>query len=342
MKSLGLALVALMLLASACGGSNDAESQEVADSESQSTEPQSTDNASVEVGDDATDESTGTAGGENDGRTAAESVGFPVEVDTAVGGVVIKARPERIVSLSPTATEILFAIGAGDRVVAVDRGSDHPPEAPQGTLDGFAPDLESLLELDADLVVTSGLPVAVAEGLDAADVALIVQPGAASFDDMFDQISQLGQAVGSEAEAAATATELRAGIDDVLASIPTGGRQVRVFHEIDDSFYTATSASFVGQVYAAMGFENVADPFDDGTGFPLVEADGIIAADPTLIVFTGRVGLSADDVAARPGWGGVTAVREGNIVEVDADIALRWGPRIVEFMQAVAQAIGAA
>ncbi len=264
---------------------------------------------------------------------------FPREVETAAGTVLIEARPDSIVSLSPTATEMLFAIDAGEQVAAVDLYSNYPPEAPEGTLDGFVPDLEAILADRPDLVVASGLPEDVAAGLGDSGVVVMLMPAAESFADTFDQIAQLGEATGRIDEAAALNAEIRAEIDDVLADLPKTDTPVRVFHEIDDSFYTATSASFIGQVYQTMGFVNIADPLDDGTGFPLIDGESILAADPSLIVFTSQAPYTAEEIAARPGWSGITAVARGNIVQVDADIASRWGPRIVEFMRAIADVV---
>ncbi len=260
---------------------------------------------------------------------------FPVTIDSAVGEVVIEQAPTTIVSLSPTATEMAFAIGAGAQIAAVDTYSNYPPEAPEGTLDGFAPDLEAILALSPDLVLTSGLPEDVSAGLTGAGVPVLVLPAAASFDDTYDQIGQLGIATGQIDGAAEANAALRSGIEEILADLPESDEPVKVFHEIDDSFYTATSNSFIGQVYATLGLENIADPLDDGSGFPLVDGESIIAADPGLIVFTSQASYSADDIVARPGWESISAVTDGRVVQVDADIASRWGPRIVEFMQAI-------
>ncbi len=316
-------LTTLALLASACSSDDDVAARDP-------EPPSSADPASEDTGETGSDDADGAA------DDAVSDGQYPMEVETSSGTITIEQRPDNIVSLSPTATEILFAIGAGDRVVAVDLFSNYPEEAPEGTLDGFSPDLEAILATAPDLVVASGLPEDVAAGLTGAGVAVMFQPAAASLDDVHDQVAQLGEATGEVDGAAAVNADIRRGVDAVVASLPEQTAPVRVFHEIDDSFYTATSDSFIGQVYAEMGFENIADPLDDGSGFPLVDGESIIAADPSLIVFTDQVGYSADDIAARPGWDGITAVAEGNIVQVDGDIASRWGPRIVDFMEAIA------
>ena len=344
-------LLALALVAAACG--DDAAGDEPGGDGATSADGAGDDPDGSGAGDDAGgDDDAGADNGAGGDETAddeprgaaddagpADAGGFPVEVDTAGGPVTIPAAPARIVSLSPTATEMLFAIGAGGEVVAVDQYSNHPPEAPPGTLDGFVPDLEAILANEPDLVVASSVPEDVAAGLVAGGVPLLLQPAAASFDDTYDQIAQLGEATGRLDEAASLNAEIRASIEAILGDLPERDEPVRVFHEIDDSFYTATSGSFIGQVYQTMGFDNIADPLDDGTGFPLIDGESVIAADPTLIVFTSQAPYDRDDIAARPGWNTVTAVVDDQIVQVDADIASRWGPRIVEFMEAIAAVV---
>lgn len=256
------------------------------------------------------------------------------EPDPIAAGV-----PDRIVSLSPTATEMLFAIGAGDQVVAVDLFSNYPDEAPDGTLDGFVPDLEAIVATEPELVVTQGLPEDVEAGLTELGIAVLTQPAAASIDDVYAQITELGDVTGQIDGAARTNAEIRAGVEDVLAGLPERDEPLTVFHEIDESFYTATSNTFIGQVYAAMGLQNIADAHDDGTGYPLIDGETIIAADPDVIVYTSQAPYDAEAIMARPGWDSISAVADGRVVEVDADIASRWGPRIVEFMEAIAESV---
>ena len=259
--------------------------------------------------------------------------------DEAAAAVASEEIPGRIVSLSPTATEMLYAIGAGEQVVAVDLYSNYPDEAPDGTLDGFVPDLEAIVATETDLVVTQGLPEDVESGLTALGITVLNQPPAAGIDDVYAQIADLGAVTGQIDGAADTNAEIRAGIEAVLSGLPERDEPLTVFHEIDESFYTATSNTFIGQVYTAMGFENIADAHDDGTGFPLIDGETIIAADPDVIVYTSQAPYDADVIAARPGWDSISAVANGRIVEVDADISSRWGPRIVQFMEAIAESV---
>lgn len=247
-------------------------------------------------------------------------------------------RPRRIVSLSPTATEILFAVGAGEQVVAVDAFSYYPPEAPVTDLSGWDPNVEAVLSYEPDLVVIANDANDLVAGMDSVGVEVHLSLAPADFEGGYASIAELGIAVGRVDEAAALVADLRAQIDAALAVAPDV--PVRVYHELDDTYFSVSSASFIGAVYSAMGAINVADEADtDGYGYPQLTEEYIVEADPELIVITDLVGYTAEDVAARPGWGEVSAVRNGNIVVVNADIASRWGPRLPQFIAAVAEAL---
>ncbi len=334
-------LMAMAMVASACG-SDDAEAGSDPDAPSSAdADAEESDDDAME--DDAEDGDAMEDDAEEDDameEDAMEETAFPVNVETSSGTVTVEAKPERIVSLSPTATEMLYAIGAGDQVAAVDLFSNYPAEAPEPSLDGYTPDLEAILGNEPDLVVATGLPEDITAALTENGVPVIFNPAAASFDDIYDQVAQLGEATGNIDGAATVNADIRGGIDAVLESLPETETPIRVFHELDDSFYSVTSNTFIGQVYQAMGFENVADPHDsEGGGYPLIDGETIIAGMPDVIVFTDQMSYNADDIAARPGWGETPAVANGAIVQVNADIASRWGPRIVEFMETIATAL---
>ncbi|MFV0259666.1 MAG: ABC transporter substrate-binding protein [Acidimicrobiales bacterium] len=267
---------------------------------------------------------------------------FPVQLDTPEGTVTIPAAPERIVSLSPTGTEMLFAIGAGDQVEAADSYSNYPPEAPTTDLSAFEPNLEAIAAYQPDLLVMSQADPVVVAGMDDIDVPVLILPAAQSLDDTYDQIALLGMATGHLNESAATNAQIRAGVEAAVADQPTPTEPVRVYHELDDTFFSASSASFIGQLYDLLGWENIADAADpDRTGYPQLQAEEILGADPTVIVFTDAYGYTAADIAARPGWDQLTAVETGSVIEVDADIASRWGPRVVELLDAVTAGVSA-
>ena len=252
--------------------------------------------------------------------------------------------PASIVSLSATATEILFAIGAGDQVVAVDSFSNYPSEAPTTDLSAFEPNLEAIVAYDPDLVVISYDPGELVAGLEAVGIPTIVQFTATSLDDVYSQVADLGVATGQIDGAAEVNDQIRAGIEKAVAEAPATETPVRIYHELDDTFYSATSSTFIGQMYELLGMTNVADVMDaDGSnfGYPQLSPEYLIEADPQMIVITDLVGYDADDVAARPGWTVLSAVKSGNIVQIDADIASRWGPRVVEFVEQISAALAA-
>ena len=240
-----------------------------------------------------------------------------------------------IVSLSPTATEILFAIGAGDLVVAVDSMSNYPADAPVTDLSGFTPNVEAIAAYNPDLVVLSYDPGDLVAGLGALGITTVMQGSASSIDDTYAQITELGGLTGHSEDAAVVNAGIRADLAD-LAGDP-GGAGMTYFHEIDNTLYTATSSTFVGQLYALLGLENIADPADEaGFGWPQLSGEFILEADPDIIFLTDAAwGESAETVAARPGWDLLTAVREGHVVAVDQDTSGRWGPRVVDFIESV-------
>jgi iron complex transport system substrate-binding protein len=265
---------------------------------------------------------------------------FPVEVGADNGTVTLDERPERIVSLSPTATEILFAVGAGSQVVAVDDQSNFPAEAPMTELSGFTPNVEAIVGFSPDLVVLSDDGGVVA-GLEALDVPAVVFGSAETLDDTYRQIEVLGAATGNVGDAAGVVASMQAEIDDLVASVPERPAPLSYYHELDDTFYSATSSTFIGQIYSLAGLENIADAAEgDGGPFPQLSAEYIISADPDLVFLadTKCCGQSAETVAARPGWDQMTAIRTGAVHELDDDIASRWGPRVVEFLEVVIDA----
>jgi iron complex transport system substrate-binding protein len=270
--------------------------------------------------------------------------GFPVTVAAYGVELTVPTRPERIVSLSPASTEGLFAVGAGARVIAVDEYSDYPAEAPTTTLSGFTPNLEAIIAYGPDLVIVSYDPGDLVAALEATGVPVLILPAAVTLEDVFVQLELLGAVTGQDDDAAALVASLRARIDAVVAGLPSLSRPLTYFHELDDTLYTVTSKTFVGAVYELLGLENIADAADpDGTsfGYPQLSAEFLLDADPDLILLadTRCCGQSVTTLAARPGFDGLRAVQQGNVIELDDDVASRWGPRIVDFLEQVAAAV---
>jgi iron complex transport system substrate-binding protein len=268
---------------------------------------------------------------------------FPVTVTSDGVETTIEARPEAIVSLSPTATEMLFAIGAGDQVAAVDDFSNFPAEAPTTDLSGFDPNVEAIIAEEPDLVILSGDRNDVVAGLAAVDVPAIVVPAATTIDDTYAQIELLGAATGHVGDAAELVGRMQADIEELVAQVPERDEPLTYYHELDDTLFSVTSDTFIGEIYALAGLENVADAADpngEAGGYPQLSAELLVEADPDFIFLadTKCCAQDAETVAARPGFADLQAVRNGNVVELDDDIASRWGPRIVDFLRAVVEA----
>lgn len=265
---------------------------------------------------------------------------FPVTVEGTNGSVTIDEEPTRIVSLSPTATEDLFAIGAGEQVIAVDDQSNFPAEAPTTELSGFEPNVEAIAGYEPDLVVYATEVGDLGSSLKGLGITALQLDAAVTLDDAFEQIEQLGLATGLVEEADALVEELRTEIDQIVATAePASG--VSFYHELDDTFYSVTSKTFIGQLYAMLGLENIADTVGAGSGgYPQLSAEYIIEADPDLIFLadTKCCGQSAATVAERPGWDRIAAVSDGGVVPLDDDVASRWGPRVVDLLQQIADA----
>jgi iron complex transport system substrate-binding protein len=272
------------------------------------------------------------------GSVSASPAAFPV----TVGGVTLATRPARIVSLSPTATETLFAIGAGPQVIAVDDQSNYPADAPRTKLSGFQPNVEAIAGYQPDLVVISFDPGGLIKSLKSLAISTLMQPAAANLHDTYDQIDQLGQATGQITDAAALVSQMRSKIAAIVASVPVPAHPITVYHELDDTYYSASSKTFVGRVYRAFGLENIADGAPARAGaYPQLSSEYIVSADPDLIVLADATccGQSAATVRARPGWSSISALNDDGVVAADDDIVSRWGPRVVDFYRLIAHAV---
>jgi cobalamin transport system substrate-binding protein len=258
----------------------------------------------------------------------------------AVSAPADAAAPRRIVSLSPSATETLYAIGAGRQIVAVDELSDYPRRAPRTKLSGYTPNVEAIAAYRPDLVVLvfdSGDAVA---GLRRLGIRTIVQPAPVNLEQAYRRIRLLGGVTGHSKQAGALVRRMRTSIARALASVPK--RPLSIYHELTPDYYSATSRTFIGRIYTLFGLRNIADAAPgSASGYPQLSGEYIIAANPSLIVLAdGKCcGQSRATVASRPGWSSIAAVRNRSIFAIDDSVASRWGPRIVNLVRAVATAL---
>ena len=270
----------------------------------------------------------------------AEAAPFPREVL----GTTIPSPPQRILSASATHSEILYALGAGDRIVAVDLFSDYPAAAAEKEqIDAFNLNVEAVAAFDPDLVILSFDPGDAVAGLEALGIPTLLFPTApATLEDAYAEWAAVGAAVGADPEAAELISTAEAEIEEMLARIPTGGTPPTYYHELGEDLYSITSDTFIGSIYALAGLQNVADPADDaGFGYPQLSAEYLLTADPDFIFLADTVccGQSVATLAARPGWETLTAVATGRVVELDDSLASRWGPRITEFLELVVSSV---
>ncbi|RJL21423.1 ABC transporter substrate-binding protein [Bailinhaonella thermotolerans] len=269
---------------------------------------------------------------------------FPVTVKGGDGDVTVPAKPVRIVSLSPTATETLYAVGAGEQVVAVDDQSDFPAGAPKTKLSGFKPNAEAVIGYKPDLVVLSNDTAGVAAALRKLKVPVLLQSPATKIDDVYTQITNLGTATGHADQAKTVVEGMKSQIAQAVeqAGQAKAAKELTYYHELSPDLYTVTSDTFVGQVYSLFGLKNIADGVDDKAGgYPKLSAEHAVKADPDLVFLADTVccGQNAETVARRTGWKDLSAVKKGLVIPVNDSLASRWGPRLPEFVKIVGDAV---
>ncbi len=277
--------------------------------------------------------------GDDAGKPAATGGAIPSQPTTAATGA---ASPQRIVSLSATATETLFAIGAGKQVVAVDDQSNYPPEAPKTDLSGYTPNIEAIAAKKPDLVVISTDTGGLKAKLEALKITVVRQDAVSTLDQAYAQIAELGKATGHDKEAATTVASMKASIDASLKKVKKPAVAVKVYYELDNTLYSVSSKSFIGALFTLVGLTNIADAADkDGTGYPQLNVEYVISQNPELVFLadTKCCGQNAKTLAARPGWADLKAVKAAGVIELDDDIASRWGPRTPLLLDAIATAV---
>ncbi len=246
--------------------------------------------------------------------------------------------PSTIVSLSPTGTEMLFAVGAGDQVVAVDDQSDFPADAPRTELSGYTPNFEAILAHDPDLVVLTDDNNDIVANLERVGVEVLQLPAAKNLDETYAQIEQVGEATGHEDEAEKLVASMRTEIEQIIRTVPLREVPLTYYHELDDAYYTVTDDTYIGQIYRLLGLRSIASGQD---GYPQLSAEFIIESDPEVIFLADSqcCGVTPQKVAARAGWGDLRAVTDKQIHVLDEDIASRWGPRVVDLVRDVARIV---
>ncbi len=254
-----------------------------------------------------------------------------------------KMAGERIVSLSATATEMLYALGAQDQIVAVDNYSNYPQEAADFAtkIDAFEPSVEAIAELDPTVVLLTYDPGDLQAQLEKLGIKVWIGAAAATLDDTYQQITELGDLTAQAEAAAALVDEMESEIEATITGMELPDAPVSYYYELDNTFYSVTSNTFVGQLMSRFMLQNVADTAEAGNDYPQLSAESIISSNPQMIFLadTKCCEQTAATVAARAGWDIIDAVANDNVVELDDDIASRWGPRVVDLVKVVADAV---
>ncbi|MFC0526838.1 ABC transporter substrate-binding protein [Phytohabitans kaempferiae] len=284
---------------------------------------------------------------ENEEPGAAGAADAPAAYPVTVGDITLDKRPEKIVSLSPSATEMLYAIGAGSQVTAVDDNSNYPPEAPKSELSGFQPNAEAIAAKAPDLVVLSNDTNKVVDQLTTLKIPVYVAASATTLDDTYKQLTDLGELTGHPDEAADTVRRMKDDIAKLVEGMPQRSTKLTYYYELDPTLYSVTSKTFIGALFSLAGLENIADPADaDGKkgGYPQLSPEALISANPDLIFLadTKCCQQSLETVKARTGWANITAVKNGDVIALDDDIASRWGPRVVDLVKSITDAVAKA
>jgi iron complex transport system substrate-binding protein len=273
--------------------------------------------------------------------SGAATSSFPTTVHAANGKVKIASRPTAIVSLSPTATEMLYAIGAGSQIKAVDSYSDYPSNAPRTQLSGNDPNVEAIAQYKPDLVIMSDEAPSVDRQVEALGIPVLSEPAAANLGQAYAQFDQIGQATGHVAPAKAEVSKIKSQIAHIVASVHKPAHPLTYYYELDQTYYSATSDTFIGGLFRLLGLHSIADSAKGAAaagGYPQLNGEFILKANPDYIVLADTLccAQSPSTVAARPGWSKMSAVKDGRVLSLNDDIASRWGPRVVVLLSQVA------
>jgi iron complex transport system substrate-binding protein len=294
----------------------------------------------------ASPSATGSASSTASAAASAAAAVFPVTVRASNGLVTISSRPARIVSLDPTATEDLYRVGAGSQVVAVDQDSDYPAGIPKTSLSGLTPNVEAIAKYNPSLVVASQNSNGLVSGMTKLGVPVLIEPAAATLNDAYAQIEQIGQATGHAAQAELVATSMQQEIAADVLKAGTAHRGETYYWELSaNPYYSVTSTTFIGQIVGLFGLKNIADAASkpaDG-GYPELSEEYIVTARPQLIFLSDNQaadgGQSPSAVAKRPGWSAIPAVKDHEVIGLNDDIASRWGPRLPQLVAQIAAAL---
>lgn len=267
---------------------------------------------------------------------------FPITLTDQMGReVTIEKLPERIISLAPSNTEILFTLGLEDRIVGVTDFCDYPEAAKsKEKIGGFSePNIEKIISLQPDLILATSMHQKAVEELEKLNVpSVVLDPK--DFEDVFTSIEIIGKATGVDDKAAAVVGDLKArvkDIDDKVAKL-TADERPKVYYEIWPSpITTAGPGTFVNDIIQRAGGENIAK--DAKKAYPQYSQEMIVAKNPDIIIFShhGSSNQSAEDILNRQGWESIEAIKNNKVFYLEENLVQRATPRLVDGLEQLAE-----
>jgi iron complex transport system substrate-binding protein len=269
---------------------------------------------------------------------------YPLTVKFGGFTTTIPKKPTKIISLSPSATEIFFALGAGSQILAVDSLSNFPTNAPISQISAFEPNVEAVIAKKPDLVLLSVESMKSSQTRDALmkfGIPVLMEKAPLTLKDVYAENTMLARVTDRQAAGLRLNASMAKSIKNIVAKADKSTK-VRIFHELDDTYYSVTSNTFIGKVYKEFGAINIADAASgaDSSGYPQLSAEYLVKSDPQVIFLAdAQYGVTADSVSKRAGWSQISAVKNNKIVELPADIPSRWGPRLVNFYRLIGNSL---
>jgi len=279
---------------------------------------------------------------------AATPTASPIVMTDGLGRTVTLAAPaQRVISLAPSNTEILYAVGAGSQVVGRDNFSNYPPEALElpglGDFMGFS--IEQIVALNPDLVLLAEIhPPELVKSLEDAGLTVFYLKNPLTMEEMYPMLITVGELTGHKAEAETLVTQLSVRVAAIQQKLANIEERPTVFYEIDGTDpskpWTTGNGTFIDTLLEMAKAENVGRAMGSQYGQMSIEA--LLEADPDFILLgDANFGVTPEQVAARPGWGELTAVKEGRVLPFNDDLASRPGPRLVDGLEELARILHA-
>jgi len=274
-----------------------------------------------------------------DDESAGDGASFPLTLQSVDGqSVTLDAAPQRIVSLDASATEIICEIGAGDLLAAVERFQNCPAgSSAKPAVDAYQPNLEAVAAYRPDFVYLSYNPAGFVESLRRLNIPVLFVEVADTIDGVYDTIELFGNITGRSDEANDLIDDMKQRQDDILDKIGDADGP-RIYHELDNTYYSAAPQSFVGDFYTLLKASNIAEGAT--TDFPQLSAEVIIQRNPEVIVLADEgAQVTPASVKERAGWNVIEAVKNDRICSIEPDLVLRPGPRVIDGLQELAECL---